>query len=147
MCPSTNIIGIKDKLILWANGSGIFFFFFWYNTQQNLILWDRAPLRYGKERTRIGHFWHFQAKVDKSENHFFNNIFWNRQNTRRIFVIKLKSITRAFIWVLNHWDFFKVTYEFLTKNWFLAVKRAFLEVFLEPYVYLHNDGELLNFSF
>ena len=25
MCPSTNIIGIKDKLILRANDSGIYF--------------------------------------------------------------------------------------------------------------------------
>ena len=25
MCPSTNIIGIKDKLIMWADDSGIYF--------------------------------------------------------------------------------------------------------------------------
>ena len=51
MCPSTNMIGIKDKLILRANDSGIYF---GYNRQQNLILWDCAPLWCGKERTRIG---------------------------------------------------------------------------------------------
>ena len=49
MCPSTNITGIKDKLILRANDSGIYF-----RRQQNLILRDRAPLRCGKEQTRIG---------------------------------------------------------------------------------------------
>ena len=51
MCPSANTVRVKDKLILrvmtWA-------FIFRYNRLQNLILWDRAPLRCGKERTRIG---------------------------------------------------------------------------------------------
>ena len=42
---------------------------------------------------------------------------------------------------------FKVTYEYLTNNWFLGEKELFLEVFSEPYVNLHNDDELLNFFF
>ena len=51
MCPSANIIRIKDKLILRANKSGIIF---GHKRQLNLILWDRAPLCCGKKRTRIG---------------------------------------------------------------------------------------------
>ena len=48
---TTNIIGIKDKFIFWANDSGIYSI---YNKQQNLILWDSAPLCCGKEWKRIG---------------------------------------------------------------------------------------------
>ena len=47
MCPSANIIGIKEKLIFRFNESGIYF---WIKKQQNLILWVRVPL----ERTGIG---------------------------------------------------------------------------------------------
>ena len=42
----------------------------------------------------------FQAKVDKSENHSFDNISRNTTYTIEI-KHKLKSITRAFL-VLNH---------------------------------------------
>ena len=53
MCPSANMIRIKDKLILMVNGSGIYFWIY-TNRQQNLIIWDRALLHCGKERTWNG---------------------------------------------------------------------------------------------
>ena len=51
MCPSANIIRIKDKLILRVNDSSIYFC---VNRQENLTLMDRAQLCCGKEWTRIG---------------------------------------------------------------------------------------------
>ena len=51
MCPSANIIRIKTSLFCRLMTR---IFNFGYNRQQTLILWDREPLRCGKERCRIG---------------------------------------------------------------------------------------------
>ena len=52
MCPSANIIG-KKKISLFCRLMTQALFSDIINRQQNLILWDRAPLHCGKERTRI----------------------------------------------------------------------------------------------
>ena len=78
--------------------------------------------------------------MDKSGNHFFDNIFRNTMFIHnRKFGIILKSITRTFIWVLNHWDLLKLRMIFLTKNWFLAEKMSVFGGIFGS-VREHNEG-------
>ena len=60
-------------------------------------------------------------------------------------MVPIKEHNKSFHLSAKSLRLFKVTYEFLTKNWFLAEKDDFLRYFWNWIRYLHNNGEILIF--